>query len=74
MSNLDRMPERGDIIIVKKKQTFPMTRWNEWKTVVETVNDSSVYCGIDGSYPLEHVVSIKGKSPDYNPETDSFFD
>jgi hypothetical protein len=65
-------PERGDIIVFKKRKMFPTERWQEYETVVETVTDTSVYCGLDGGIPLEHVVEIKGKSPDYNPETDSF--
>jgi hypothetical protein len=68
----NRKPERGDIIVYKKKQSFPMETEQEWRTVVHSVDEDGIHCGVDGTIKHENVVEIQGKSPDYNPETDSF--
>lgn len=53
-------PEPGDIIVVKSMQKVRMA--------VESVDDDSVDCGINGEIPMENVVRVVGKSPSHkNP-------
>lgn len=55
--------EKGDSIVFKTKKTFLQTRMQKHTTVIESVGDNHVDCGVDGRIHKSNVVEFKGKSP-----------
>ncbi len=55
--------EEGDIIVYTTKKTFPKSRIQEHRAVIESIEENHVDCGIDGRIHKSNIVEVKDKSP-----------
>lgn len=55
--------KEGDIIVYTTKKAFPQSQVQEYRAVIESVEEHHVDCGIDGRIHKSNVLEVKGVSP-----------